>query len=96
MFRASLDLSRSGWMPIMVATDRLCTLSMAFSPELIENWLNAIGNGATLLDWESKGLLLVNVEPLVHLTNKKTELLHRTNNIFLLFFFVSNLFTKLI
>jgi hypothetical protein len=46
---------------------------MAFDPELIENWLNATGNGATLLDWESKGLLLVNVEPLVHLTNKKTE-----------------------
>ncbi len=73
MFRASLELSGSAWMPLLTATDRLCTLGMAFGPELIENWLNATGNGATLLDWESKGLLLVNVEPLVHLTNKKTE-----------------------
>jgi hypothetical protein len=46
---------------------------MAFAPELIQNWLNATSNGDALLDWETKELLLANVEPLIHLTNKKTE-----------------------
>ena len=46
---------------------------MALVPELLQNWLDATANGEVLQVFESKGLLLANVEPLVYLTNKKPE-----------------------
>ncbi len=73
MFHTSLELFGSAWAPIMTAADRLCTLSIAFAPELMQNWLNATSNGDALLNWKTKELLLADFEPLVHLINKKTE-----------------------
>lgn len=72
-FHMPMDLLGSAWMAILMTIDRLCALSLAFSPELIQNWLDATANGDVLRDLESKGLLLTNIEPLIHLTDKKTK-----------------------
>ena len=72
-FISSLDLLGYIWSPIFLTAERLYTLTLAIVPELIQNWLDKTSNGEILRDLESKGLLLVDVEPLVYLTNKKSE-----------------------
>jgi hypothetical protein len=72
-FRISTDILGPVWTPIFITTDRLFTLGMALVPELLENWLDATANGKILQGFESKELLLVNIEPLICLTTKKTE-----------------------
>lgn len=73
VFCLSINLLGSTWTPFLMAGDRLCTLILALAPELIQNWLDATSNGKILHDFESKGLLLTKAEPLIYLTNKKTN-----------------------
>ncbi len=67
--RISDDILGSGWEPIIIATDRLCSLTTAVAPELLQNWLDVSGKRE-----DPNGFDLANVEPLIHLTNKKIKL----------------------
>jgi hypothetical protein len=71
--RLPVNMLGSVWTPILIAGDRLCSLILALHPELLQNWLNMTSNSEGLQDFEKKGLLLAKVEPLIYLTNKKTE-----------------------
>jgi hypothetical protein len=80
LFNMSIDYLGPVWTPIFVAADRLFTLSLALAPEFIQNWLDATSNGEVLADFESKELLLANVEPLVYLIDRKTKFSTSTEN----------------
>jgi len=67
--RISDDILGSGWEPIIIATDRLCSLTTAVAPELLQNWLDVSGKRE-----DPNGFDLANVEPLIHLTNRKITL----------------------
>ena len=73
LYRASIDAFGYIWAPIVLTGERLSILSLAFIPEMIQNWLDTTSNGEVLRDLESKRLLLDNVEPLVYLINKKSD-----------------------
>jgi len=72
--RISDDILGSGWEPIIIAADRLCSLTTAVAPELLQNWLDVSEKLELSHGSDPNGFDLANVEPLIHLTNKKIEL----------------------
>lgn len=54
----------------------LSTLSLALGPKLLQNWLDETENGEILHGFESNGLVLGKSEPLIYLTNTKTNKVH--------------------
>jgi hypothetical protein len=50
VFRIPIDILRFVWTSIIIAEDRLYTLSMALVPELLQNWLDTTLNGEVLLE----------------------------------------------
>lgn len=75
-----MNMFGTTWTPFLMAAERLCTLSFALIPELIQNWLDITSNGIILHDLELKILLLSNVEPLIHLINKKIQISNSNEN----------------
>ncbi|UJR17002.1 hypothetical protein I4U23_003900 [Adineta vaga] len=71
IFRLSMDTLGSIWAPIMIAADRICSLTLAVAPELLQNWLNETYDGSVLQVLEQQNLLLNKVESLTNLIDKK-------------------------
>lgn len=73
LFRSTADTLGYTWSPIVLAIDRISSLGIAFAPELTQNWLQATSDGTLLNLIDSPELSLVNVEHLLHVTNKKSD-----------------------
>ncbi|CAF1392612.1 unnamed protein product [Adineta ricciae] len=71
LYQLPVDTFGSVWTPIIIAADRIYTLSMALIPELLQNWLDVTRNGEVLQVLKSNDLLLTNLEPLIQLTRKE-------------------------
>ncbi|CAF3759888.1 unnamed protein product [Rotaria sp. Silwood1] len=72
-FGIPINMLGSVWAPMLTTIDRFCSLYLGLISELMQNWLDALENGAVLQVFESKGLFLDNVEPLIHLISKETK-----------------------